>query len=381
MESWALQQGKLGKQLHLAAGDTGESRSTLSTASPNHSLRTEGSEVKGTSRSLPSHGLPASPVRAAIQAQFASQLRERRRAPGRLRMTHTATEQHTQTRRAHTGHTCVCPLRQSLNRWRLLRLGCRCMVAGQGRDPGNNLGSNFQKATNSSMPGICPRATSPFSLTGEERGGGESEGLRTVSAGHSPPGTVKSRGWDSPSFPPQPLPASLYPLPHSSLQGNSLHGEASVCTAGRGYCTTTHPALVSLRLQGGSALLHPTPLFSSTQIPPFLPPCLSRDVFPSPHLSFLLPCAYPLPWRGGHRSPGNPGACHTPRQAEQAGPCERAMRQGAVRDGGHGLPKAARQSGRRARRCLLAAKARSTVGRTEPPAPARLWFGLFCFKQ
>lgn len=35
------------------------------------------------------------------------ELRERSRAPGRLTMTHTATEQHTQTRRAHTGHTRV----------------------------------------------------------------------------------------------------------------------------------------------------------------------------------------------------------------------------------------------------------------------------------
>lgn len=84
---------------------------------------------------------------------------------------------------------------------------------------------------------------------------------------------------------------------------------------------------------------------------------------------------------GGHRSPGNPRACHTPRQAEPTGPCERAMRPGAARDGGHRPLKAAQQStaavGGRGGARRLPRRAALWDARSRPPLRASV---LFCFK-
>lgn len=177
-----------------------------------------------------------------------------------------------------------------------------------------------------------------------------------MSAGHSSPGTATRWDWDSPSFP-LPILATPPSPPRLCMENSPL-----VLQAG-GYGATTHPAPLSLASPGGSALLHSSPLFSSTQIPPSLPPVC-------PGLSFL-PHIFPSSSRAHCPGGGTPPVrVSQPGRGQQAGPCGRARRQRATRAGGHGVSPAQRRAGRQ----------RSALWDAEPPAlRALLRFVLFNF--
>lgn len=200
-----------------------------------------------------------------------------------------------------------------------------------------------------------------------------------MSAGHSPPGTATQRGWDSPSFlSPRPR---YTPFPALARRVTLCAWRSPRECCGQGVAVpppTQHWSPCVCRV--GSALLHSAPLFSSTQIPPSLPPCC-------PGLSFLphtFPSSSHIPSPGGGTPQRwEPRACDTPRQVTAG----RTLRPGREARSSQGRwPRCPLRPWRAGQRRSVAAKALSTVGRADrppcaPPLRSGFCFVLFCFKQ
>lgn len=112
MESWALRQEKLGRQLDLAAGDTGESRSTLKSNSPLPFPANRGVQGQGHSQpeAPPEPRPPGSSCPCCNPSSICSSARGAQQSPRQAENdSHSNGATHANTQSTHRTHECAAP--------------------------------------------------------------------------------------------------------------------------------------------------------------------------------------------------------------------------------------------------------------------------------